>query len=65
MPKINPRRPFDDCKPNGYQESLNDWIKNNIDGVEWFLDNAETIREILQVVEENWSNKPLDAGRDI
>jgi hypothetical protein len=44
MPKVNPRRPYYDDRPDGYLESLNEWVKNNMDAVEWFLENAEELR---------------------
>lgn len=47
MPKVNSRRPLDDDKPDGYLESVNDWYHNNEDAVEWFLENAELIRQKL------------------
>jgi hypothetical protein len=47
MPKVNPRRPYDDAKPDGYLESLNDWYHNNEEAVNWFLENAEAIRAVL------------------
>jgi len=52
MPKVEPRRPFDDEKPNGYEESLNDWFLNNTEAVEWFLENAEVIRACLNAEHE-------------
>ena len=47
MPKVNPRRPADERYVTGYLESLNDWMKNNYEAVEWFLENAEEIRKNL------------------
>ena len=47
MPAVNPRRPYDDEKPEGYLESLDDWIDNNKEAIEWFLENAEKIRAVL------------------
>ena len=47
MPKVKPRRPYYDHRPDGPLESLNDWMKNNVDVVEWFLENAEEIRLII------------------
>lgn len=47
MPKVNARRPYDDDFPDGYLESLNCWYHNNEEAVEWFLENAERIRSIL------------------
>lgn len=47
MPKVNPRRPYYDERPDGPLESLNDWYKSNTDAVEWFLENAEELRLIL------------------
>lgn len=47
MPKVNPRRPDDDDKPDGYLESLNDWYHNNEEAVEWFSENSEAIRSYL------------------
>ena len=47
MPAVAPRQPFDDRKPKGYQESLNDWYHNNEEAVEWFLENAPKIRKAL------------------
>ncbi len=47
MPKVNPRRPLIESMPCGYRESLNDWYKNNLEAVEWFLENAEAIRKKL------------------
>lgn len=47
MPIVNTRRPFDDDKPDGYLESLNDWYHNNEEAVEWFLTNAEAIRKAI------------------
>lgn len=49
MPAVNPRRPWDDEEPEGYLESLNDWIANgNLEAVEWFLENSEAIRAMLE-----------------
>lgn len=50
IPAVVPRRPFDDSKPDGYQESLRDWAANNELAVTWFLENAETVRQALQPV---------------
>ena len=41
--KVAPRRPYEDDKPNGYQESDRDYMENNIEACCWFLDNAERI----------------------
>jgi len=38
-PPIEPREPFDDARPDGYLESLNDWYHHNEDAVRWFLEN--------------------------
>lgn len=43
MPVVHPQRPLDDNEPNGYLESTKDWVANNLDAVEWFLMNHETI----------------------
>ena len=48
MPKVFPRLPYDDRKPNGLQESLLDWCRHNDYAVEWFLENSEAIREIIK-----------------
>jgi hypothetical protein len=45
MPPVEPREPFDEEKPDGYLESLDDWIGHNQEAVEWFLENAEVIRK--------------------
>jgi hypothetical protein len=37
-PTIMPRRPFDDDKPDGYQESDRDYVVNNIDACVAYLD---------------------------
>lgn len=47
MPTVNPRRPADDRWPTGYLESLDDWYYNNLEAIEWFLENAEAIRKRL------------------
>jgi hypothetical protein len=50
MPPVEPRDPlrsiFDDG-PTGYDESLRDWADHNWEAVEWFLENAEAIREMI------------------
>lgn len=52
MPKVQPRQPFDDGKPKGYLESLDDWYRHNTDSVKWFLENAEAIRNALEVTND-------------
>lgn len=47
MPPVTPRRPLDDSEPDGYLESTRDWIRNNEPAVEWFLENAAALQEIL------------------
>jgi hypothetical protein len=47
MPKVTPRRPYVDDKPDGYLESDNDFMENNADACCWFLANAEAIRNRL------------------
>jgi hypothetical protein len=47
MPKVKPRRPYYDHRPNGPLVSLNDWYNENTDAVEWFLENAEEIRLLV------------------
>lgn len=37
--KIHPRRPYEDNKPDGYQESDNDYFANNRDAAVWLLDH--------------------------
>lgn len=49
MPAVNPRRPWDDAEPEGYQESDNDFIANNIDACAWFLENRDAIHAALAV----------------
>ena len=43
IPKIIPRRPFEDEKPDGYLESDQDFVKNNFDACVWFLENHEKL----------------------
>ena len=51
MPKVSPREPLDYDQPEGYQESLKDWINHNEDAVEWFLENASTISRMRDALE--------------
>lgn len=55
IPAVKPRRPYDDKQPHGYQESLRDWVDNNTEAVEWFLTNADKLRE-----EFEWLNKKIE-----
>lgn len=47
MPTVYARRPYEDDKPGGYQESFRDWAANNCDAVTWFLQNADAIKAYL------------------
>lgn len=48
MPKVSPRRPYDEeTFGSGYMESLDDWYENNQEAVEWFLENADIIRSLI------------------
>lgn len=48
MPRVNPRRPYNDDQPDGYLENLNDWYHNNEEAVQWFLENAETLKTLIK-----------------
>lgn len=41
--KINSRRPLDDEQPDGYLESDNDFVNNNMEAAVWFLENHKRI----------------------
>ena len=45
FPKVVSRQLFDDDKPNGYLESLNDWVDNNTEAVDWFSENHKELRK--------------------
>lgn len=44
MPKVSPRRPLDDDKPDGYLESDRDYVQNNMEAAVWFLDNRDALQ---------------------
>lgn len=44
MPVVLPLLPLDEGKPDGYQESLRDWIARNEEPVRWFLE--KNVKEI-------------------
>lgn len=46
MPKVNSRRPYKNLPCS--QESLSDWVRNNTNSVEWFLENAEELRILIE-----------------
>lgn len=43
VPKVQPRRPYIDDEPDGYQESDRDFCENNMDACVWFLENRDRI----------------------
>jgi hypothetical protein len=47
MPNVKPRIPYVDESPDGYQESLTDWVDSNLEAVEWFCENADAIRQLI------------------
>lgn len=44
---LNPRRPYQDHEPSGYQESDRDYMQNNEELVLWYLENDAAIRTAL------------------
>lgn len=50
MPRVKPRQPYEDDRPNGYMESDRDYMENNLDACVWFLDNHKAIRALLEEV---------------
>ncbi len=48
VPPVYPRRLFLDTEPDGYLESDQDYIENNMEAVLWFLENAELIGFLIQ-----------------
>jgi hypothetical protein len=48
FPKVNERRLHDEDDPLGYLESFMDYVGNNRYAVEWFLDNANQLRKIVE-----------------
>jgi len=66
MPLVVPRMPLDDAKPDGYMESLDDWIKANLEAVKWFLENATavstTMSPAVRLVVIHYHSKPDRAG---
>jgi hypothetical protein len=51
IPPVEPRRPFLDDEPDGYMESDREFFENNRDAVLWFLENHETLREVLYILD--------------
>lgn len=47
MPAVHTRRPVRDDLPHGALEGFLAYANNNRDGVEWFLDRAEAIRDAI------------------
>lgn len=43
IPPVLPRRPYDDDDPDGYLESDDDFMANNIEACLWFLAHAKEI----------------------
>ena len=43
IPEVTPRRLYNDDLPFGYLESDDDFIKNNMDAVIWFLENRDEL----------------------
>lgn len=54
--------PMPAVTPEGDSGSLNDWYDNNVDAVEWFLENAEAIRSL---VEQKCTRAPTEEGSDV
>jgi hypothetical protein len=48
IPLVIPRRPLDDDDPDGYLESDNDFVLNNIEAALWFLENRDRLAAALQ-----------------
>jgi hypothetical protein len=50
MPTVTPRETYDaeDGALAGYDVSLREWVDDNQEAVEWFLENAEAIRKKLE-----------------
>ena len=46
IPPTEERRLFDDKKPDGYMESDRDYIENNTEACVWFLQNANSLRNM-------------------
>lgn len=57
IPQVSPRRPLYDDEPNGYLESDNDFVANNIEACVWFLTNRDKLQELLTTSHE-------ESGRD-
>jgi len=52
IPKIKARRPYADNEPNGYRESDNDFIQNNLSECVWFLENRDKLMLIPGMAQE-------------
>ena len=51
--KLNPRRPYDDDQPDGYMESDDSMIDNNLEAIQEFLDGGlkkHTLATVSDVV---------------
>jgi hypothetical protein len=48
MPPVDQRQPYDPDNLPGYDESLLCWFDRNQEAVEWFLENADEIRQHIE-----------------
>ena len=47
FPEVEDRELWDNYEPDGYMESDSDFVIHNMEAAVWFLENAETIKKLL------------------
>ena len=47
FPEVEDRELWDNNEPDGYMESDSDFVIHNMEAAVWFLENAETIKKLL------------------
>lgn len=45
---LQPLRLYDNNQPDGYRESLDSWIDNNLEAINWIADNVDHVNKCLK-----------------